>query len=80
VLAAGADGGVGAGVTSSGTALGVLVGNAAAASAWRNRGARYIAVSLEGLIRESSQTFQNACAVSLSAVEWPAEEARRDLS
>ena len=48
-------------VTSSGTALGVLVGNAAAASAWRNRGARYIAVSLEGLIRESSQTSRTRC-------------------
>ena len=47
-------------VTASRAALGVLVGNAAAAVAWRDRGARYIAVSLEGLIRESSQAFQAA--------------------
>jgi len=47
-------------VTVSRVALGVLVGNAAAAVAWRERGARYIAVSLEGLIRESSQAFQTA--------------------
>jgi 4-hydroxy-2-oxoheptanedioate aldolase len=47
-------------VTASRAALGVLVGNAAAAVAWRDRGARYIAVSLEGLVRESSQAFQAA--------------------
>ena len=47
-------------VSASSAALGVLVGNASAAVAWRERGARYIAVSLEGLIRESSQTFQTA--------------------
>jgi 4-hydroxy-2-oxoheptanedioate aldolase len=47
-------------VTSSGAALGVLVGSAAAAVAWRDRGARYIAVSLEGLVRESSLAFQEA--------------------
>src|SRR5580765_7304429 len=36
-------------VSASAAALGVLVGNAAAAVEWRERGARYIAVSLEGL-------------------------------
>lgn len=47
-------------VAPSNAALGVLVGNAAAAGSWRDRGARYIAVSLEGLIRDSSQSFQKA--------------------
>ncbi len=51
---------VAAAVTASAIALGVLVGNAVAAETWRNRGARYIAVSLEGLIRESSLAFQTA--------------------
>jgi 4-hydroxy-2-oxoheptanedioate aldolase len=47
-------------VTASAAALGVLVGNSSAAATWRDRGARYIAVSLEGLIRESSRSFQSA--------------------
>jgi 4-hydroxy-2-oxoheptanedioate aldolase len=49
-----------AAVMGSHAALGVLVGNSAAAETWRDRGARYIAVSLEGLIRESSRAFQSA--------------------
>ena len=47
-------------VAHSEAALGVLVGGASAAESWRERGARYIAVSLEGLIRESSRSFQSA--------------------
>jgi len=47
-------------VSASNLALGVLVGNTGAAEDWRDRGARYIAVSLEGLIKESSRAFQTA--------------------
>jgi 2-keto-3-deoxy-L-rhamnonate aldolase RhmA len=46
-------------VTASDAALGVVVGNAATALVWRERGARYVAVSL-GLIRESSEASQTA--------------------
>lgn len=38
-------------------ALGVLVSSTAAACSWRERGARYIAITLEALIRESSRGF-----------------------
>jgi 4-hydroxy-2-oxoheptanedioate aldolase len=47
-------------VAGSDAALGVLVGGASAVENWRDRGARCIAVSLEGLIRESSRSFQSA--------------------
>jgi 4-hydroxy-2-oxoheptanedioate aldolase len=38
-------------------ALGVLVSSATDARSWRERGARYIAISLEALIREGSRGF-----------------------
>jgi 4-hydroxy-2-oxoheptanedioate aldolase len=44
-------------VAKSSCALGVLVSNAEAAVGWRERGARYIAVSLEGLIVDSSRRY-----------------------
>jgi 2-keto-3-deoxy-L-rhamnonate aldolase RhmA len=40
--------------------LGVLVGRGSAAESWRHREVRHIALNLEGLIRESSRSFQSA--------------------
>ncbi len=47
-------------VVPSGCALGVLVGSTAAARSWIERGARYVAISLEALIRDGSRDFLEA--------------------
>lgn len=44
-----------AAVDGSGTALGILVGDAAAAHAWKARGARYIAVTVDSLVVRSAR-------------------------
>lgn len=47
-------------VTKSSCALGVMVSTTAAAQEWRERGARYIAFTLEGMIRDSARTTLTA--------------------
>lgn len=48
------------GVAQSKAALGVMVGNASAARQWRERGARYIAIGLEGLLVPAARDYLNA--------------------
>jgi 4-hydroxy-2-oxoheptanedioate aldolase len=45
------------GVEGSGAALGILVGDEAGARAWRERGARYIAVTVDSLLVRSARTL-----------------------
>jgi len=49
-----------AGVVPSGKALGVYVPDAAAAADWRARGARYITIGLEALLRQGTEPFITA--------------------
>jgi 4-hydroxy-2-oxoheptanedioate aldolase len=49
-------------LSGSAVAMGVMVSNADAARNWRERGARYIAVSLEGLLGPACRTYlKKAC-------------------
>jgi 2-keto-3-deoxy-L-rhamnonate aldolase RhmA len=45
---------------STNTALGILVTSPQAAREWIDRGARYIVVSLEGLLRSATRSFFEA--------------------
>ena len=47
-------------VAQSKAVLGVMVGNAQAAQQWRERGARYISVTLEGLLVPAVRDYLNA--------------------
>ena len=44
-------------VTASEKALGIFVGTRQAAAAWQEKGARYIAAGLEGLIKQGIQAY-----------------------
>jgi 4-hydroxy-2-oxoheptanedioate aldolase len=48
---------IAAAVGESGAALGVLVGDAAGVQAWRERGARYIAVTIDSLLSRAARTL-----------------------